>query len=275
MSKHLVLIARVVFGAWMLANGVNHFFVTLYPEPAGHEPLAVQLMAAFQHSGMMNVAMAIQLAAGALILIGALLPVALCVVMPVSVCAAYWAVILDHQPVEALLGLAAVGLNAGLCLAYLDYYRDMLKQRAATAGETADGGGTYEDLYAYPGGRTSRKAYIPALVVAALAWVFYHFLANPGLNGQWVMTTLLFPGFVLVARRLHDMGQNAWLLLIPGALDAAALGMHYADALKLHAGEPPAALTWAAIVVSAAFAAWGVIGKAQAGANRYGEPAGA
>ena len=135
MSKHLVLVARIVFGAWMLANGVNHFFFPLYPEPAGHEPLAIQLMAAFQHSGMMGVAMTLQLVAGALILIGAFLPVALCVVMPVSVCAAFWAVILDHQPVEAVLGLMVVALNAGLCLAYIDYYKDMLKRHALTVGE--------------------------------------------------------------------------------------------------------------------------------------------
>lgn len=272
MSKHLVLVARIVFGAWMVANGVNHFFVTLYPEPAGHEPLAIQLMAAFQHSGMMGVAMTIQLVTGALILVGAYLPVALCVVMPVSVVAAFWAVILDHQPVEAALALAAVALNALLCLAYIDYYRDMLKPRAVSLDETPDGG-SYEDRYVYPGGRTSRKAYIPALALVVLAAAFYQFVAKAGLNGQWVMTTLLFPGFVLVARRLHDMGQNAWLLLIPGALDAAALGLHYADALKLHAGAPPTALSWAAVIVSAAFAVWGLVGKEEAGANRYGAAA--
>ena len=134
--KHIVLIARVVFGAWMLANGVNHFIGTpLYAEPVGHEPLAMQLMAAFQHSKMFDVAMVMELVTGALILIGALVPVALAVVMPVSVCAAYWAVILDHQPVEAVLALAAVALNAALCLAYLDYYQDMLKRRALTLGE--------------------------------------------------------------------------------------------------------------------------------------------
>ena len=81
--------------------------------------------------------MTIQLVTGALILIGAFLPVALCVVMPVSVCAAFWAVILDHQPVEAVLGLMVVALNAGLCLAYIDYYKDMLKRHALTLGEEA------------------------------------------------------------------------------------------------------------------------------------------
>lgn len=270
MSKHLILIARIVFGAWMLANGVNHFLGTpLYPEPTGHEPLAVQLMAAFQHSKMFDVAMTIELVTGALILVGAYLPAALAVLMPVSVCAAYWAVVLDHSPVEALLALVAVALNAGLCLAFIDYYKDMLKRRALTLGETP--GATYEDRYAYPGGRTSQKAYLAALVLVAAVGAFYWLVNNPGLNGQWVLTTLLFPAYVLTARRLHDMGQSGWLLLIPGVLDAAAIGMHYADALKLRPGEPPAGLSWAAVIVTAAFALWALIGKTQAGSNRFGD----
>jgi hypothetical protein len=56
--------------------------------------------------------------------------------MPVSVCAAYWAVILEHEPMGALLALAAVALNALLLLAFIDYYRDMLQRHALAAGET-------------------------------------------------------------------------------------------------------------------------------------------
>ena len=133
--KHLILIARVVFGAWMLANGVNHFFLALYPEPVGHEPLAIQLMTALVHSRLFDVAMAIQLVAGALILSGVLLPVALCVVTPVNVCAVFWALVLDHRPLPALLALVALGLNGALMLAYIDYYKDMLQRHALTLGE--------------------------------------------------------------------------------------------------------------------------------------------
>ena len=133
--KHLVLIARLVFGAWMLASGLNHFFFNLWPEPVGHTPLAIQLMTALKDGWMLDVAMIIQLVAGALILAGVLVPVALCVVMPISVCAAFWAVILEHEPVGALLALVAVGLNALLCLAYIDYYQGMLKRSALTLGE--------------------------------------------------------------------------------------------------------------------------------------------
>ena len=133
--KLLVLALRIVFGAWMLASGVNHLFFNLWPEPAGHEPLAIQLMAALNHSGLLNVASIIQLVAGALILVGVFTPAALCVVMPVSVCAAYWALVLDHQPIGAALAVAAAGLNGLLLLAYLDYYKGMLQRRALTFGE--------------------------------------------------------------------------------------------------------------------------------------------
>ena len=133
--KHLVLIGRVIFGAWMLLNGANHFFLHLYAEPVGHTPLAIQLMTALKDGWMLDVAMVIELAAGALILAGVVVPAALCVVMPISVCAAFWAVILEHQPLGALLALVAVGLNALLCLAYIDSYQGMLQRRALTFGE--------------------------------------------------------------------------------------------------------------------------------------------
>ena len=134
-SRQLVLAMRLIFGAWMLVSGINHFFFTFYPEPAGTGALAVQLMTALHNSSLLDVAIAIQMVAGALILIGVLVPLALCVVMPISVCAAFWAVILEHEPVGAILSLVAVGLNALLMLAYIDYYKGVLQRRALAPGE--------------------------------------------------------------------------------------------------------------------------------------------
>jgi hypothetical protein len=133
--SHLVLAGRLIFGAWMLVNGANHFFFSLWPVPVGHEPLAVLLMDALVHSRLLDVAMAIQLVTGALILIGLFVPLALCVVMPISTCALYWTLILDHQPVPSVLALVAFALNGLLMLAYLDYYRDLLQRHAPTLGE--------------------------------------------------------------------------------------------------------------------------------------------
>jgi uncharacterized membrane protein YphA (DoxX/SURF4 family) len=133
-GKQLVLVGRILFGAWMLVSGINYFFFPLYAMPAGQAPLAVQLMTALMNSHLLDVAVGIQLVTGVLILIGVFVPAALCAVMPISLCAAFWA-LLDHQPLTLVLGLGAVALNGLLMLAYLDYYRGVLQRRALAVGE--------------------------------------------------------------------------------------------------------------------------------------------
>jgi hypothetical protein len=133
--KHAVLAGRLIFGAWMLANGANLFFLSFWPEPTGHEPLAVQLMDALVHSHLFDVAMTIQLVTGALILTGFFVPAALCVVMPISTCALFWSAILDHQPLGAVLALVAFALNGLLMLAYIDYYKGALQRHALMLGD--------------------------------------------------------------------------------------------------------------------------------------------
>ena len=129
--NRLVLIGRLVFGAWMRASGATPFFVTLWPEPAGHEPLGIQLMTGLKDGWMLDVAMIIQMVAGAFILTGFFVPAALCVVMPISVCAAYWSVILERDPAGAALAAACAGLNGVLMLAYIDDYKGMLRERGS------------------------------------------------------------------------------------------------------------------------------------------------
>ncbi len=126
---------------------------------------------------------------------------------------------------------------------------------------------TYETLYAYPTGRTSRAEFTGALIVLLAAVAFYVLLATPGLNRDWVLTTLMLPALVLHARRLHDMGQTAWLLLAaPAVLDGAAMALHMVKAKS----DMAFGLTLAAVVITVGFMAWGVIGKGQAEANRFG-----
>ncbi|HEY4340880.1 MAG TPA: DUF805 domain-containing protein [Steroidobacteraceae bacterium] len=270
--KQVILLGRVIFGAWMLVNGANHFFFSLWPAPIGHEPLAIELMAALSHSGLLGVAMAIQLVAGALILVGLFVPVALCVVMPISTCALFWSVILDHQPLGALLAAAAFALNGLLMLAYLEYYTGALQRHALMFGEFSDAPNSFTFLYVNPNGRTSRDQFVAALLALLAATAFYAFLVK-GATAHWAMLMLVFAGVVLHARRLHDMGYNAWLLLIPVILTLAA----FANWLHLISFGAPlsAALAPAALAACAAFALWGCIGNGQATANRFGTPASA
>jgi uncharacterized membrane protein YhaH (DUF805 family) len=267
--KQLVLVGRLIFGAWMLANGANHFFFSFWPMPTGHEPLAVQLTSALVHSRLFDVVMAIQLVTGALILTGFFVPVALCVVMPVSTCALFWAVILDHQPLGAVLALAAFALNGLLMLAYIDNYKGPLQRRALMLGEARGERMNFESLFVNPNGRTSRGQFVAALITLLAVVALYAFLVK-GRNGQWCLVMLLFPAVILHARRLHDMGHTAWLLLAPGVLIVAASAI-WLRIVSLGA-QFDAAVPLTALAVSAGFALWGCIGRGQAEANRFGAP---
>ena len=258
--QQLVLAGRVIFGAWMLANGINHFFLPMWSVPPGSEPLAVTLMGAFMHSGLLGVAMAIQLVAGALILAGVLVPVALCVVMPVSTCALFWAAVLEHQPLGTLLAFAAFLLNGLLMLAYLDSYKGALQRHSDSLGETSGGRMVFDSLFVSSNGRTTRSEFVPALITLLAVVAFYAFIVK-GRTAQWCLVVLLYPAIVLHARRLQDMGRSAWLLVIPAVLMIGAF------AIWLKGITPDAAvasvLPLVALVVSGAFALWGCLGHEQ------------
>jgi uncharacterized membrane protein YhaH (DUF805 family) len=267
--KQLILVGRLIFGAWMLANGANHFFLSLWPTPAGNEALAVQLMDALVHSGLIDVAMAIQLVTGALILTGLFVPVALCVVMPVSTCALYWSVVLDHQPLGAVLALVAFALNGLLMLAYVDYYKDALNRHALSVGESSGERTSFDFLFVNPNGRTSRAHFVPALITVLAVAAFYMFLVT-GRTATWCTAVLIFPAIILHARRLHDMGYTAWLLLAPGVLMVVAFGI-WLKVLSLGA-QLDAVVPVVALAVFAGFALWGCVGRGQAEANKFGAP---
>ena len=266
-GERLVLAGRLIFGAWMLMNGVNHFFLSLWPTPSGHEPLAVELMGALVHSHLLDVAMLIELVTGALILTGFFVPAALCVVMPISTCALYWS-ILDHQPLSLLFGLAAFALNGLLMLAYLEYYKGALQRTALTLGESGRSM-IWDTLFVHPKGRTSRGQFTAALIpLAFVVWCYAG--SGPNMYAPWDVLVLVYPAVVLHARRLHDMGRSGWLLLAPAVLTIAAMAI-WAHRISLGA-QLDAAVPLAALVVFVGFAVWGCIGKGQGEANSFGPP---
>lgn len=125
----------------------------------------------------------------------------------------------------------------------------------------------FESLFVNPKGRTSRRHFVPALLTLVLVVLFYAFLVK-GRTAQFCMLVLLFPAVMLHARRLHDMGHSAWLLLFPAALVVAMFAIRLGY-LSLGPSIDSAALP-GTLAVGAAFALWGCIGGSQAGANRFG-----
>ncbi|MGC1459163.1 MAG: DUF805 domain-containing protein [Steroidobacteraceae bacterium] len=264
----LVLVGRTIFGAWMLINGLNYCFLSLWAVPTGHQPLSIELMGAFVHSGLLTFAMLAQLVAGAFLLTGVFAPAALCVVMPTSTCALYWA-LLEHEPLPLLLALVAFALNGLLMLAHLDYYKGALQRSALTLGESGQAT-TWDTLFVHSKGRTPREHFIGALIPLAIV-VWWYAQASPNVYPQWSLLVLLFPASVLLARRLHDMGHSGWLLLVPAALTIAAM-MIWDKRLDLGA-QLNLAVPLAALIVFVGFALWGCIGKGKSEANAFGPPA--
>jgi hypothetical protein len=174
---------------------------------AGHEPLAAELMRALIDSRLIYVVAGIEVATGLLILAGLFVPLALCAVMPLSVCAAFWAVILEHEPVGAVIALVSLALNAWLCLCYIDAYKPMLKRRALAAFEQAGDGRNYDRLYAIPRGGVTPAQFGGAVVVLALVAAFYHFVVTGG-TAFYALLTLAWPALVLLARLAQGLGRG-------------------------------------------------------------------
>ena len=254
-----VPIARMVFGAWMLANGINHFFLSAWSTPSGATALSAQLMSALVDSHLLDVCMGIELVAGALILGGTLVPAALCTVMAVSTCALFWS-LLDLQPLTLLLGVGATVLNGLLMLAYLPYFQGVLQRAPLTLGET-DPHTSWNALFVQPGGRTSRGVFAAALVPLLLATLWYA-VKGPAVDyAPWGVLVLVYPAVVLHVRRLHDMGYSGWIALVPGVLSVLAMLIW---AQRVSGGAAfDAAIPLVAAVSFAALAAWGCLSAGQ------------
>lgn len=127
----------------------------------------------------------------------------------------------------------------------------------------------YDSLFARFSGRTPRNQFIPALLTLLAVVLFYAYLVT-GRTAMWCLVVVLFPAFVLHARRLHDMGHAAWPLAIPTVLMLVA----FAIWLGLITVSETAAsmLPIVAILSYAAFAVWGCVGKGQPDSNRFGAP---
>jgi uncharacterized membrane protein YhaH (DUF805 family) len=154
-------------------------------------------------------------------------------------------------------------------LAYIDYYKGALQRDAPMLGESSGNRPTFDRLFARPNGRTSRGQFVAALITLLAVAALYALVVR-GRNAEWCVVALLLPGLILHARRLHDMGHTAWLLIVPGVLlvAACAIWLHLVSlGVSLDSVVPVAALA-----VSGAFALWGCIGRGEAEANRFGAP---
>ena len=140
--KYAIWFVRLIFAAWMIPAGLNHF-IPLFPQPMGNQPLSTELITALLDSHMFDMTKAVELLAGLAVLTGFYAPLMVIVCMPVSFCVWYWDVPLQGwSSGSAIYGWAVLVCNLVLCLSYVDSYRAMLAPRA-DAGRGARAGGEF------------------------------------------------------------------------------------------------------------------------------------
>jgi uncharacterized membrane protein YphA (DoxX/SURF4 family) len=142
--KYGAWFVRLVFAAWMIPAGLNHF-VYLFPQPMGTKPLSHELIVALLDSHLFDLVKAVELLAGVSVLLGLYTPLGLILCMPVSFCVFYWDTPLEGWGSRAaLFGEAALLCNVLLCLAHIKSYRSMFAFRSTPrtlgAPESASGG---------------------------------------------------------------------------------------------------------------------------------------
>jgi putative oxidoreductase len=134
--KYGVWFLRLVFAAWMIPAGLNHF-IPLFPQPMGNQPASTELITALIDSNLFTLVKAVELVAGLCLLTGFYVPLALLVAMPISFCVFYWDAPLEGWGSRAaLFGYSVLACNLLLCIAYSRSYRTMFAWRSVprTAG---------------------------------------------------------------------------------------------------------------------------------------------
>ena len=87
--KYVTWFVRLVFAAWMIPAGINHFY-TLFPQPMGKQLLSHEVIVALLDSHLFDLVKTVELIAGLSALTGIYMPLALVMCMPVSFCVFYW-----------------------------------------------------------------------------------------------------------------------------------------------------------------------------------------
>jgi uncharacterized membrane protein YphA (DoxX/SURF4 family) len=128
--KYGVWFIRLLFAAWMIPAGLNHF-IPLFPQPMGSKPLSHELIVALLDSHLFDLVKAVELLAGISVLTGFYTPLALVMCMPVSFCVFFWDTPLEGWTSRAaIFGTSVLACNALLCLSYMRSYRSMFAVRS-------------------------------------------------------------------------------------------------------------------------------------------------
>jgi uncharacterized membrane protein YphA (DoxX/SURF4 family) len=123
--KYAVWFLRLIFAAWMIPAGLEHF-IHIFPQPMGGTPISQEVIVALLSSHLFDIVKAVELIAGICVLTGFYTPLALALCMPVSFNVFYWDTpLMGWFSSASHFGEAVLATNILLCLAYIKSYRAM------------------------------------------------------------------------------------------------------------------------------------------------------
>lgn len=190
---------RVLLGAVMVLTAIQYFLpflLSFLPVATWDDPMAARLMTAFDRSGLLAVAKFIHLVAGALLLSNRAVPFALAALMPVNLCGSFISILIEGDPLLAVLAVLTVALNGLLMLAYLPSYRGVLEGGQLADGEGSEPGRNYESLFTNPFANGPAVAYLGGALALVAALAFYWFVV-PSTNSTTGLVTLAVPTLIL------------------------------------------------------------------------------
>ena len=121
-------ITRLLFGAWMLINGVN-YFLPLYPLP--HESTAgIAFREALIAAGVMAVVKVIEAGVGIALVANRYVPAAICLAMPLAVVIFINDIWLERTPPGYVVGTLHLLVNLYLMFAYGRFFAPLTTARA-------------------------------------------------------------------------------------------------------------------------------------------------
>ncbi len=249
-----VMIGRIVLGLAAVLFAVNILFISGAPQST--QPLAAQLMSSLDNSRLLQVASIMQILAGVLLLAGMLVPLALTILMIITSNGLFWAVFLNQTPLLAVLSLAMFAVNGLLMLAYLPCFKGTLERFSMAAGE--EHSSSYDNLFVSPYGTTGKADFIPALITVLAAMAFFGYFV-PGRTADFCMLVLTYPLFILLIRRVRDMGRNPWVVSVPLLFVLIAFDVQLGYFTLEETGD--GLIGWLAVLMTAVFVGWGLAGN--------------
>ena len=144
-GKLIITYFRLMLGAWMIVNGLNHLMSlwglpTIYPQPLGTLHLSNVMLVSMIETGMFDYVKVAELVVGLCLVFNRFVPLGLVIALPIGLVVFYNSIALNFRYERLFSTSMAVWctyMNIVLLLAYIKHYIPMLAFKAPE-GKLAD-----------------------------------------------------------------------------------------------------------------------------------------